>query len=289
MSHETEPLPVQPPSQSQEEQPQLSQTSSEEEQLTEMYERIRRRQDEIARDTPKLTSVGDAAQKCLSRIPVMSEAAMAERAQRQVQAQQESISRERQRNLQDFFKVRGKRYADCRLGNFELDSDAHRKAVEILTDYAENVSAKIEDGVNIMFIGPPGTGKDHLMTAICRASILAGQRVTWANGQDLWGSFRDAIGADANEARMIRGYVQCDVLALSDPLPPRGGLSDFQAATLFRIIDGRYSSMRPTWVTLNVANRQEAGERIGHQTIDRLAHGALVIGCSWPSYRQGKQ
>lgn len=244
----------------------------------------RQRQIELAQPPKPIESV---VAKAIAKIDRYTPEEMAERARRGQAEHETRIRHEMQSEFAGFINQRGKRYADCRLGNFNLDSDAHRKAVELLTDYAENVADRIESGTSILFIGPPGTGKDHLMTAICRAAILGGKRVMWANGQDLWGSFRDAISEEANETTIIQRYVRADVLAISDPLPPRGALSDFQASTLFRIIDGRYSNMRPTWMTLNVTNRAEAGERIGHQTIDRLAHGAVIVGCNWPSYRQG--
>lgn len=193
---------------------------------------------------------------------------------------------ERHANLEKFLSLRGARYAECRLGNYKADTAKQVQSLEMLTEYCENVADRITNGVNLVLVGPAGTGKDHLMTAVCRAAILAGRNLLWRNGQDLWGDFRDAISNEANEAATIRRFVSADVLAISDPLPPRGLMSEFQVATLFRIVDGRYSHMRPTFVTLNVASRAEAEERMGLQIVDRLCHGALVVGCNWSSYRK---
>jgi hypothetical protein len=55
---------------------------------------------------------------------------------------------------------------------------------------------------------------------------------------------------------------------------------------LFRILDGRYNHLRPTWVSVNVSNRNELDERMGVTLAERLVDGALTIFCNWPSYRK---
>jgi DNA replication protein DnaC len=77
-----------------------------------------------------------------------------------------------------------------------------------------------------------------------------------------------------------------NVLAISDPTPPLGELSDYQRSMLFRVVDRRYRDLRPTWVTINAADSAEAERKIAPNIIDRLAHGALVLRCNWPSYRR---
>jgi DNA replication protein DnaC len=248
-------------------------------------ESLRIRQEQARREAggiPRAIDPSPVVQKVMS----ISETEVQERRQRMADQDRERVLRQRHEAWESFVNRRGRRYEHSRLGNFDQQHEKQKLAVEVLTDYCEHVTENINTGTGVLFIGPPGTGKDHLMVALCRAAILAGRTVRWENGQDLWGSVRDAISDDKNEAAMIRSYVSCDVLALSDPLPPRGEMSPHQIATLFRIIDGRYSNLRPTWVTLNVANRVEAEERMGAQIIDRLAHGSLAVICNWPSYRK---
>jgi DNA replication protein DnaC len=113
-----------------------------------------------------------------------------------------------------------------------------------------------------------------------------GQAGVWVNGMDLFGRIRDRIQRGEEERDLIRGLVKPDVLAISDPLPPFGALTEFQATMLFRVLDERYSRRRPVWVTVNVANRAEFEERMGVQLVDRLIDGALVVYCNWKSYRE---
>jgi DNA replication protein DnaC len=203
---------------------------------------------------------------------------------------------------------RGRRYSSARLENFECQTDAQRDAVKKLSDYCGDIDQRIEAGQNVLLLGPVGGGKDHLAFGVCYAAVKAFHEVLWVNGTTLWLAFRRAISRDykgtgrnvgllddyfqydsslcGDEAAIVDQLQQVDVLALSDPAPPGGQLSDYQATTLFEIIDSRYSQCRPTILTLNCATRAEAEQRIGQQVIDRLAHDSLNIVCNWPSYRQ---
>jgi DNA replication protein DnaC len=185
-----------------------------------------------------------------------------------------------------FIRTRGERYRDCRLDNYQAECEAQSEALARIQVYADDVASNIAAGRNVLLIGPPGTGKDHLLVGLARYAVKADASIHWCNGTDVWGAFRDNIGADSSEGTMVARFTNPGVLMMSDPLPPRGPLTDFQAATLFRIIDRRYNHCRPTWMTLNVGSGQEARDRLGWQTIDRLSHDAVVVACNWPSYRK---
>jgi len=179
------------------------------------------------------------------------------------------------------------RYAACHVRNYKCESPEQEKAAKAVTAFAKDIGANITEGGGIVFFGPPGTGKDHLMSFLIQSAVRADKSVTWKNGMDLFGEVRDRMDDDrSSERAFVNSMVLPDVLAISDPLPPFGELSPFQAAMLFRIIDGRYSRRKSTWVTLNVRDSDEGRTRLGSQSIDRLTDGALVIPCNWPSFRK---
>lgn len=185
-----------------------------------------------------------------------------------------------------FIRDRGERYATCRLATFDQTHDGQKAAVKLLTDYCHEISDRIADGEGVILFGPKGTGKDHLAVALCRAAIANGKHVVWQNGMDLFGDIRDAMDKGTAERSVVSRLVAPDVLYLSDPLPPLGTLTEFQAGMLFRVLDGRYSRRRPIWVTVNVSGAKELDERLGAQNGDRLRDGALALFCDWPSYRK---
>jgi len=180
----------------------------------------------------------------------------------------------------------GRRYADCRLANYRVETDEQKHALKILRWYAKNMKEQISIGRGIVLFGPVGTGKDHLLTAMVRAAIGYGMDVHWINGMEFFGRMRDSIGGDVAEEGIISKLVHPDILAISDPLPPSGELSPYQSSVLFRTIDARYRKMKPIFVTANFADAAEANKRLGASIIDRLKQDAVTINCNWKSDRK---
>jgi len=181
---------------------------------------------------------------------------------------------------------RAGRYAASTLDSFITSSPAMESAVKALRAFTENLAAHISSGHGLVLYGPCGTGKDHLMFAAMRAAASAGFRVRWENGIDWFGQLRDRIDDGGSEETMIRPLVNCDILGISDPVPPSGDLSSYQGQMLLRVIDRRYRHRRSTFVTLNVRDRAEAISRMGAPIVDRLIDNALVVHCAWESFRR---
>lgn len=170
------------------------------------------------------------------------------------------------------------RHSECRFSNFEAPTVNQREAVAAALAWSDDPNC------NLVLFGPCGTGKDHLAYAAVRKAVIQhGSSVRWVNGQDWFGEVRDAIDEDTSERATIRAMVAPDLLIISDPLPPFGNLTQHQATMLYRVINAR---CKPTVATINVANDDEADERLGVATWDRLCDGAVKICCKWQSYRR---
>lgn len=185
--------------------------------------------------------------------------------------------------LESLRTSRGVRYRSCRFENYEIRHGAQREAVDLLLSYAAD-PATIETGAGVVLFGPVGTGKDHLLMALAHeVAHRQGIGTVWRNGVDI---HADLKRADFDGSRPKDDLAGCPILWVSDPLPPTGPLSGYQQLNFLGLIDARYSAIRPTWVSLNVADRAEAESRMGAQAVDRICHGALVLPCNWPSYRR---
>lgn len=213
-------------------------------------------------------------------IAVSSPDIIAEREARYARRQEDRRRAEVHERFGELVRSAGARYRVCTLENFECHHAQHKA---VLANVLAYVAADCPE--NLILYGPVGTGKDHLAFAVCREAIRSGKTVRWINGQNWFGAVRDAMDTDKSEASLIAELVRPDLLCLSDPLPPVGALTQFQATMLYRLIDARYSRGVPTVCTLNVANDAEADDRIGVATWDRLCHGAYKLRCQWPSYR----
>lgn len=187
---------------------------------------------------------------------------------------------------------RGKRYAKCRLKNFQISPDSEvvgrqTRVIERIRGFVADLPKAVDAGQSCIFYGPCGTGKDHLMTAMIRQAILQhSMDVVWLSGVELFDERRDAIRKDLAEKSVLSKYQRCQILAISDPVPPWGPLKEGQAEFLLRIIDERYSQLRPTWITVNIDNRQDAHDRMSSHIWDRLKDNGLALDCNWDSHRK---
>lgn len=196
---------------------------------------------------------------------------------------------DRRHALRDAFAhARGRRYVGCTLDSYEASASPQSLVVERLRSYVAAWADNYAAGIGVTLFGPVGTGKDHLAAAICWHAIEQGRRVEWVDGLTLFAELRRSFDRDSRDSEdsIVRRYERAEVLAISDPLPVAGDLTDFQAGALFRIIDGRYSDMRPTIVTVNVASSDEARRRLTPAIHDRLRGSSLCLRCEWESYRK---
>lgn len=186
----------------------------------------------------------------------------------------------------EFDQSIGPRYAGATLENYEATTPSQLAALAAISDIVADAANFVRAGRGLIIHGPVGTGKDHFLAVAGFAAIEAGATVLWANGVDLFGEMRDRIGENRPEAGFVEQYARPSVLILSDPIPPTGAVTPYQAAVLFRIIDKRYRARRSTWVSVNVEGGADLRDRIGAQTADRLKHDAVVVACNWPSFRR---
>lgn len=145
---------------------------------------------------------------------------------------------------------------------------------------------------NVFLYGSVGTGKDHLLAAALYAAAAAGLSASWVNGQEIYSRFRDIMDSGGSEERLLAEYVRPQVLGISDPIPPivdPKKPKEWRTELLYRVIDGRYGDLKPTWITCNADSTADAEEKLSKAVFDRLRDGAVVLPCFWPSARREKR
>lgn len=229
-----------------------------------------------------------------------------------------------QRNaMREMIDTRGRLYASASFENYEQTTKEQKAVVKMLREYAKDFPNRLKAGQNIILVGQCGTGKDHLLMALAKEIFEIHVVPThWEQGVKLLNDIRDADFERSTRPRRTtkdlgwshsancKGKEQlaeklaplagecyysssepveqvCPILWMSDIVPPTGPLTAYQQTTLFNLIDLRYSSVLPTWVTVNAVDAdEELDDLIGDQSADRLRDGALVLGCCWSSYRK---
>lgn len=195
--------------------------------------------------------------------------------------------------LQDELIVR----AD-RLRNRRLAAAAFRDCRSLEDfDFAFNTSIKrkqifqlatgrfVREAKDVLLLGPPGTGKSHLVQAIGQQVIKAGHTVLYRSIFDVVREFLhdEALGG---EEKVLSRYLKPDLVIIDDmgmkQLPKRSG------EYLFEIIMRRYEN-RSTMMTSN-RPLEDWGKLIGDvpsatAILDRFLHHAEVITITGRSYR----
>jgi DNA replication protein DnaC len=201
----------------------------------------------------------------------------------------EELARRRVQAVQSLATRLGRRYAPTRatLDGFRVDYQQQREALRAIRGI-------VTDGTfdrNVVLYGSVGTGKDHLLAALLYAAAGADRSVAWANGQEVYSRFRDAMDTKTSESSLMADFARPEVLGISDPIPPvidPNKPAAWRTELLFRVLDARYREMKATWVTCNAEDPQDAAAKLSEPVFDRLKDGALLIPCFWPSFRATK-
>ena len=143
----------------------------------------------------------------------------------------------------------------------------------------------VDDGVNVLAFGMPGTGKTHAMCAIGHRLVESGRSVFFAPAYRL---VQDMLAAkrDLELPRMLRKLDNFDLLIIDDlGYLPQGAE---ESEVLFTLIAERYER-RSLGITSNLVFSQWenvfANPMATAAAIDRIVHHSMILEFDVPSYR----
>ena len=138
---------------------------------------------------------------------------------------------------------------------------------------------------NVVFLGPPGVGKTHLVLSLAGKALDAGYSVFFSTLTDLVEDLEQASQQHALKAR-LRRYIMPQVLVIDEI--GYTNLSALQANHLFDLVRERYEQ-GSTIITINTSFAQWGklmnDELLATAMLDRLLHHAEVLTINGKSYR----
>jgi DNA replication protein DnaC len=141
-----------------------------------------------------------------------------------------------------------------------IDTAGNADAVHLMRAYVEGNSPPVA-----ILIGPPGTGKTHMLEAVGRAFLERSQSVRYVLVSSMLDSLRPS-GPEDPQAD-ISEYILPHLLVLDDLGVEKA--SEWVIEKLMAVIDDRYRNNRKLLIATN-ASEVEIIQRLGSRIADRL-------------------
>lgn len=180
-----------------------------------------------------------------------------------------------------------KRYMGCGFDNYVVEVAGQQTALEVCRDYADHFEDRARKGACLILCGNPGTGKNHLASAVAQAVLSKGHSVLQVTAYDIIARIRQTWqrGADNRaELDVIREFAEAGLLIIDEVGKTFG--SDGERVHLFEVIDHRYRDLKPTII---LSNESIAGieKYLGSAAFDRLCQNGDLLLFDWKSHRRG--
>ena len=180
------------------------------------------------------------------------------------------------------------RFAEKDLSNYEADAGLQSEVLEFCEDYAGRFAENLKSGSCLMLLGLVGTGKTHLAIGILKTAINSGFRGRYMTVSRIMRDVKDTFAkhSESSEGEVLAKLISTDLLVIDEIGVQRA--NEFEANTLFEVINGRYEAIKPTILIANLTLK-EMRESVGDRVFDRMReNGGRAFVMDWKSKRGAK-
>lgn len=187
-------------------------------------------------------------------------------------------SSSRKVSVMDPYTWLGREWADTGLnGKTFATFQRHRQPKAYA--HAETFAAR-PVGVLLLF-GSYGTGKTHLLAAICNALRTAGTSCLFTTAPKLFSALQVYMKSDDGSQRYIARAIHTPLLVLDDI--DKAKPSEYREEVYFEIIDERTKAGRPLAISMNTT--EDLPRHIGNAACSRLMTGLIAVHMTGEDYR----
>jgi DNA replication protein DnaC len=162
---------------------------------------------------------------------------------------------------------------------YQPNTARQKAALAACMQYVDRIEESAARGPGLVLVGPPGTGKTHLLTAIVQQAVQRRISARYTTAPDVLAAVKGDWSWHGEERG--RQYVTPQVLALDEVWPK----NDAERNAVFALIDARYRSSRPTLLATNLT-WPELKATLGDRSCDRLLDGGQIIPLDGESHRK---
>lgn len=191
------------------------------------------------------------------------------------------------------------KFLDRTLAVYRAYSPAQQRALSRARRFVDEFVPGAAGQRALLFCGPPGTGKTHLLSAMVRElAVKKSVRGRYEEFFLLLSDIRDGFSRGLSSREWLEPLRQVDVLAI-DEIGKGGKNREFEQGILDEIISVRYNAGRPTLFATNYprpgatwqfAAEGETGEtleqRVGPRIFSRLHEMCDLIDVTGPDQRE---
>lgn len=150
----------------------------------------------------------------------------------------------------------------------------------------DSVRARLGEGFIVSLIGPRGTGKTQMATALARLVCRAGRSARYATAMGIFLELQETFDGGKKSNRLVIDEYSKPSLLIIDEMHERGDTS-WEDRVLTHLIDRRYGNLKDTLLISNQTKDQLLAA-LGSSVASRLSETGGIVNCDWKSFRTKK-